>query len=461
MRPPSLARRIIITLLIYQTVASLLGATLSLTLDWLRSDTRFAGVEHAVQTVAAALHRTDGGHFTVEKTRALARLADRHPGFWYAVHDGTTTLWGGATAPITADHPVFAQGVEAMGLTDAATGARIYATRPQTIPGQRPLIVVGNVSSGWSNFFATLLGLLYEVVTYVVLPLTLGAALIIRWVMRRVLVGVESAATAAAAVQPTAIGRRIPELDVPREIFPLVKAFNAALSRLDEGHSRQRRFIADAAHELRTPIAILSTRLDMLPDGAAKKQLQTDVRRLSLLARQLLETESVRSQSTSHAPLDLVRLAREAAADLAPQALAAGYTIAFESDLSEVIVMADEGNLRRAVFNLIENAIQHGGGQGGITVEVRSPARILVTDEGPGIRPAWRERIFEPFFRGVSSGTGAGLGLSLVQEIARSHRGSLRLLDEDQRGARFELSLPAEADGTGTITGWADHHQAP
>ncbi len=461
MRRPSLARRITITLLIYQTVASLLGATLALTLDWLRVHSHFAGAELAVETIAAALHRTDGGHFTVEKTQALARLADRHPGFWYAVHDGTTTLWGGATAPITADHPVFAQGIEVVGLIDSATGARIYAARPQTIPGQRPLIVAGNVSSGWREFFRILFFLLHDVVIYLVIPLTLGAALIVGWVMRRVLVGVESAATAAAAVQPTSIGRRIPEVDVPREIMPLVKAFNAALSRLDEGHSRQRRFIADAAHELRTPIAILSTRLDMLPDGTAKEQLKTDVRRLSLLARQLLETESVRSQSTPHAPLDLVRLAREAAADLAPQALAAGYAIAFESDLPAVIVMADEGNLRRAVFNLIENAIQHGGGQGGITVEVRSPARVLVTDEGPGIRQEWRERICEPFFRGVSSGTGAGLGLTMVQEIARSHRGSLRLLDEDRRGARFELSLPAEADGTGTITGGAGPHRLP
>jgi two-component system, OmpR family, sensor kinase len=459
MRPPSLARRIIVALLVYQTVASLLGATFATMLDLRRSDTTAYGVQFAIDTIAAALRRTDEG-LVVEATDDLARLAARNPGFWYAIHDGRTIRWGGGPAPIDERHPVFANGGVAMMLVDDATGGPILAGRPASFPVPAPLIVIGGVTTDVWVYVAILANLLKEVVVYVLLPLTLGAALLVGWVIRRVLVGVETAATAATQVQPTTTGRRIPETGVPREVLPLVTAFNAALARLDEGRARQRRFIADAAHELRTPIAILSTRLDQLPDGPVRALLQTDVRRLSNLARQLLETESVRSHLAPHVPLDLVRLARDVAADLAPGAMAAGYTIAFESERPAIAVLGDEGALRRAVANLIENAIRHAGGSGAITVAVRLPARVVVCDEGPGIPPASRERIFEPFFRGASSGIGAGLGLSLVREIAQAHGGDVRLMAGDGTGAHFELDL--HADGAAdTVTAAGGRSRAP
>ena len=447
MPPPSLARRIIVALLVYQTVASLLGATLGSILDWRRSETRFIGSHLAIDVIAGAVRTTSEGRLAVEETPELSRLAARNPGLWYVIRDGATMLWGGAPAPITSEHIVFATDLMFVEMIDDRTGLPIVAGRPTSFAGPAPMIVVGNVATETQTFLTVLLRLFWDVIVYVLFPLTLGAILIVGWVIRRVLVGVESAAAAAAAVQPTTIGQRLPEPGVPREILPLVKAFNAALARLDEGHARQRRFIADAAHELRTPIAILSTRLDLLPDDPTKDKLKTDVRRLSHLARQLLETESARSPLASLTPLDLVRLAREVATDLAPQAVAAGYEIAFDSDLPTATIMADEGAIRRAVVNLIDNAIRHGGGRGCITVTVQSPARLLVADEGPGVPRQSRGRILEPFFRGASTGIGAGLGLSLVQEIARTHGGSIRLLDRDGPGANFELSLPAAPGG--------------
>ena len=447
MRPPSLARRIIVALLVYQTVASMLGATLASILDWRRSETKLFGVQLAVELVGAAVRTTAEGRLSIEETPELSRLAARNPGLWYAIQDGATTQWFGGPAPITSDHPIFAmEGMLSTMIDDPARGL-IAAGRLPSPAGQATLIVVGNVATEIRSFVSLLLDLLGDLLIYVTLPLTLGAILIVGWVIRRVLVGVESAATAAAAVQLTTIGRRLPEPGVPKEILPLVKAFNAALARLDEGHARQRRFIADAAHELRTPIAVLSTRLDMLPDDPTKEKLKTDVRRLSHLARQLLETESARSPLAAQTPLDLVRLAREVATDLAPQAVAAGYEIAFETDRPAATVMADEGSMRRAVVNLVDNAIRHGGGRGCITVMVQSPARLLVSDEGPGVPHQCRDRIFEPFFRGTSTGTGAGLGLSLVREIANTHGGDIRLLDRDGPGANFELSLPPVPGG--------------
>ena len=452
MRPPSLARRIIVALLVYQTVASLLGATLASILDWRRSETRLFGALLAVELVGAAVRTTSEGRLSIEETPELSRLAARNPGLWYAIQDGATTLWFGGPAPITSDHPIFAmEGMLSTMIDDPARGL-IAAGRIPSPAGQTPLIVVGNVATDMRAFLTLLLDLLGAVIVYVVLPLTLGAILIVGWVIRRVLVGVESAATAAAAVQLTTIGRRLPEPGVPKEILPLVKAFNAALARLDEGHARQRRFIADAAHELRTPIAVLRTRLDMLPDDPTKEKLTSDVRRLSHLARQLLETESARSPPASQMPVDLVKLAREVATDLAPQAVAAGYEIAFDADCPTATVMADEGAIRRAIVNLIDNAIRHGGGRGCITVMVQSPSRLIVGDQGPGVPRELQDQIFEPFFRGASTGTGAGLGLSLVREIARTHGGGVRLLDLDGPGARFELSLPEDHTSVGAMT---------
>lgn len=461
MRPPSLARRMIFALLVYQTVASLLGATVATILDWRRSDTRYLGSQLAIDVIAGALRTTNEGRLTVEETPELSRLSARNPGLWYAIRDGTTIMWGGAPAPITTNHPVFTTGGMMLTVIDDPTAGGFVAGTTPLFDDREPLIVVGNVTTDIRNFLELLLSLLGDVIIYVVLPVTLGAILIVGWVIRRVLVGVESAAAAAASVELTTIGRRIPEPGVPKEILPLVKAFNAALARLDEGHARQRRFIADAAHELRTPIAVLSTRLDILPDDPIKEKLKTDLRRLSHLARQLLETESARSPLASQTPLDLVRLAREVATDLAPQAVAAGYEIAFDPDCPVVMVMADEGAIRRAIVNLVDNAIRHGGGQGCITVTVQSPARLRVDDEGPGVPHELRDRMFEPFFRGTSTGTGAGLGLSLVREIARTHGGSIRLLDSDGPGASFELSLPEAPAATGDVTTEPPPHRGP
>ena len=116
-------------------------------------------------------------------------------------------------------------------------------------------------------------------------------------------------------------------------------------------------------------------------------------------------------------------MGRKMAAELAPLAIAAGYEISFESAIEHIPVRGDEEALERALTNLIQNAIQHGGRKGGIAVRVEPPATISVTDDGPGINTCDLERVFEPFYRSQGHGRGAGLGLNLVQEIVRRHGG--------------------------------------
>jgi len=262
-------------------------------------------------------------------------------------------------------------------------------------------------------------------------------------VVRRALAGLGKVAAEAERIDIGKRGTRLTVETVPAEVGPLVKAVNDALGRLDEGYERHKRFLGDAAHELRTPIAILQTRLESLPQGADKTRLLEDVARLSILAEQLLDIQRLDQQSCEFVRVDLVVLGRRVAADLAPLAIAAGYELSFEPEVEHLTVMGDPVSLERAMTNLVQNAIQHGGRQGMITIRVESPSTFAVMDEGPGIPIEHRERIFEPFHRLQQLDRGAGLGLNLVQEIVRRHNGHVAVVDRPGGGAYFRMSLSA------------------
>ncbi|WP_038380316.1 sensor histidine kinase, partial [Bradyrhizobium elkanii] len=223
---------------------------------------------------------------------------------------------------------------------------------------------------------------------------------------------------------------------------PLVTAINDALKRLDDGYSRHQRFVADAAHELRTPIAILNTRLESLPPGPEKTRLLEDSARLATLAEQLLDIQRFDQCRNPFVRVDLVAVARNVAADLAPLAIAAGYELSLDTSVDRVETSGDRAALERALTNLVQNAIQHGGRRGTITIHVGSAATIDVSDEGDGIPQGERTRIFDPFYRLAPLDRGAGLGLNMVREIARLHGGHVSVLDGPKGGACFRLTLP-------------------
>ncbi len=221
-----------------------------------------------------------------------------------------------------------------------------------------------------------------------------------------------------------------------------MRAINAAFQRLDEGIDRQHRFMADAAHELRTPIAILQVNLEMLPETVDKHRLLVNAARLGSMADQLLDLQRMNLGSATFQRIDLVGLAARVTADVAPLATAAGDEVSFQTEAEQVYVMGDGDALSRALSNLIQNAIVHGGEGAQIRVLVCSDGRLQVSDSGPGIDPADREEIFEPFHRVAPRQHGAGLGLSIVSDIVRHHQGSVSVLEAPEGGALFELSLP-------------------
>jgi signal transduction histidine kinase len=273
------------------------------------------------------------------------------------------------------------------------------------------------------------------------LPIFLVMALVsliaIPWIVRRSLAGVTRTAREAEQIDADRRGMRLSEEQVPDEIAPLVRAVNDALGRLDEGYERQRRFIASAAHELRTPIAILRVKIDAAQE-ASTRRLGSDLERLANLAEQMLDVQ--RLDSSSHQEkLDLAALVRRVAADLAPLLIAADRSIEVTVDCAQPI-LGDAGAIERVVTNLVQNAIHHGGRH--VTVRVLGPT-FEIEDDGHGIPSEARERVFEPFYRLQPQLSGGGLGLHLVKQVVEHHGGKVLLLDAPNGGTIARVTFPA------------------
>ena len=271
------------------------------------------------------------------------------------------------------------------------------------------------------------------------------------------------------------------QLAVPNskdEIAQLTSSFNEMLARLDNAFSTQKQFSANAAHELRTPLAVLQTNLEVFekkqePEMVEYQQLFTMIKeqtaRLSQLVGTLLDMTNLKSvPRTDHVSLE--ELVDEVFCDLDPVAEKAGISIHFDdsssqdwhTDVHTPDASALNNNIRnitgsyvllyRAVYNLVENAIKYNRPNGSVTVSVKEKngqAMILVKDTGIGISPENQKKIFDPFFRVYKSRSramgGAGLGLALVDSIAREHGGSVKVLESNEKGSIIALMLPVSS----------------
>jgi signal transduction histidine kinase len=278
----------------------------------------------------------------------------------------------------------------------------------------------------------------------VLLPTLLAALIIGALTLQDGLKPLQQIARAAAGITPAASERRLPSSDLPRELAALVAAINAALDRLDEGFRAQRDFTADAAHQLRTPLAILTAHLDTLGNRAEAAALRDDVARMSRLVEQLLQVAELEALTLKPEEMtDLSALALEVAEALAPLALARRRDIAVVGAETPVLVHGNHDSLHQALRNLVENALNHTveGTTVDIVVQARPPV-LSVRDRGPGVAAVDRDKLFQRFWRADrSSGRGAGLGLAIVQRIAAAHGAEVALDDAAGGGARFTIAF--------------------
>jgi len=251
----------------------------------------------------------------------------------------------------------------------------------------------------------------------------------------------------------------IDDAPVPTEARPLVHAINNLFRRLQETFENERRFTADAAHELRTPLAALKTQAEVAlraqEDASrtdALRQVISGVDRAGHLVQQLLTLARIDPDSWhgGRAVFNLREMAANTIAELTPQALAKHIDLGLQAPAEAVKVTGDVGMVQLLVRNLVDNAIKYTPAQGTVTVSVeRQGGRICVAvdDSGPGIPKEDRERVFERFYRRLGTGAaGSGLGLSIVRRIAELHEAGVDLLDSDLGGLRVAVCFsPAPA----------------
>lgn len=242
----------------------------------------------------------------------------------------------------------------------------------------------------------------------------------------------------AARVGPGHPDMRISPQGLPREIQPLVEAVNGALDRLSHAYATERRLTADAAHELRTPLAVLNLRLQRaqitgITDWSAVERELAHMGRLVDQLLDLARKESLsRERRTEELPVvNLSRVVREAAATVLPLLEAAGHGL--EVDVPDSVqVRGNSDDLRDMMRNLLENALLHGRGK--VSARIESPGEgadlvaIEVADEGPGVPAGQEEAVFQRFRRLDVDTPGSGLGLAIVRHVARSHGGDARFL---------------------------------
>lgn len=231
----------------------------------------------------------------------------------------------------------------------------------------------------------------------------------------------------------------------PEELQPIIGEFNALLVRLDQALSSQKQFVADAAHQLRTPIAGLLAQLEA---GGVERNnaLLSTTRRLARLVGQLLALSRAEpGMAAESKDYDLAELIREAANDWLPQAFRQDMDVRF--DLAGCRLHGSPDAMREVLANLVDNAIRYGRQGGGIAVSCRvegDEVVLHVDDDGPGVPPLQRERVFERFYRPPGTpGEGCGLGLPIVAALVRQQGGRIRLADApDLGGLRAEVRLP-------------------
>ena len=292
-----------------------------------------------------------------------------------------------------------------------------------------------------------------------VLPVALLAPvlmLIVWWVVGRAIGPIERVRRQVAARRPDDLAP-LPTAGLPAEVRPLVGEMNGLLTRLSDAWDALTHFTADAAHELRSPLAALRLQAQSLqraPDDAtraiATERLLAGIDRATRLVEQLLALarQEAAGEGAELVSLDLTALARNALADAEPEAARHAIALTLDAPTAHVVLRADEAALAVLLRNLLGNALRHTPPGGQVRVGVREEASVIdltVEDSGPGIAPDERARVQDRFYRVPGTpGHGSGLGLAIVRAIAERHGAALTLdASPTLGGLRVMLRWPA------------------
>jgi signal transduction histidine kinase len=448
--PFSIGRRLIVRLSVLFLLSLLLSASIFLYQAWInRIDTLDRSLRGAAVELSDMLEHGSGAGLHILDAAATRLMPIELPSLRYAVIERNSgTVAEGSSASLLQELGTGAAGRSDGGFDFRDAEGRIdrgYVLRVPRSEGSIAIIV----SSATLTLADTIAWMKDETLSEllpVLAPLFIGTLLVAPFTIRRALRPLGRLSAEAALIEPSRTDVRLNEAGVPSEILPLVRAINIALQRIDEGFELQRRFTTNAAHELRTPLAILRARIDGLEEGEPKEGLRRDVARMTRLVSQLLTAGRLEMQPPAlKERADLARIARETVERLSILPAAGEHALRLHVPKQPVTIRGDEEALGDALRNLIDNALIHSPVAAPIDVAVAEDGSIEVRDRGSGIPPEHREQIFERFWRARKSGSeGAGLGLSIVRAIVNAHRGSITVTDNPGGGTVFRLTFPRE-----------------
>ncbi|SFG95349.1 MULTISPECIES: sensor histidine kinase [unclassified Ensifer] len=450
-RPNSIAFPVAIVLILGMALMMVISTVLTVAVFLLTDgqSRKKIAVESVVELLQDGVSYDHTGKFVLEVEGVIAekiiRLSEEQSEFWYFVSDGTQTIIHGAV-------PASVQDIIDTTSPQVFSSEFSYMAGQQQFLGLRKLnaedppklVVVGGVTFSNAETLLVVLREIWPQGLYHLLGIVLvaTATIAVVAVKRTIATPVKRVVDSAEQIDGLPNGRRISDRDTPIELKPMVAAFNTALGCIDNAFEAQRNFLANASHELRTPLTKLRLKLDLVQDPDVREVLVRDTARLASIVTTSLQLARLSGQALTFTMVDLAAIARAAIAEHVPSVMKQGMDIEFKAE-GRVIVPGSEPAIRLALDNLIINAMRHARGTEVLVVEVLQARIVRVSDEGPGIPAAEREKMLRPFVRGnTSASEGTGMGLAIVAQIMTAHNGSVALGEAANGGLVVDLAFP-------------------
>jgi signal transduction histidine kinase len=397
------------------------------------------------QTATAILnHATvvDPGHGLIIRSPGLEKVRSHSPRLWYVVsYDNLMSEFGQDRRPALPFSLPYAGpiGLSVLNTLDQKSSFCVAVVKRDT---SKLVMMIGGAQVQFGQVAESfVLRNLFSIILLAgafASTVVAGAFLSARFVRR----SIERVTRLALAIEPRAPQASISLDEVPLELKPLVSALNRAFHEINAYIQRQRRFLGNAAHQLRTPLTLLRAKIEDVTEPALKADLVCDVRRLTSLVSAMLDLARLQDHAIEKRPIDLGALTRDVLADFSPSALDAGVELSLErAPQGSVVVLGVEAAVRSALANLVGNALIHARGAARIVANL-GRGSVSISDDGAGFSSAPQLDVIEPFQTGATAKMGHGLGLSIIQEIMTAHAGTLTITSTPGRGTTVCLTFP-------------------
>lgn len=447
----SLSLRVVGYLLAAQVFAFLIGWVIANALglygvEGYEMSTDDFALARARDLVVESLVRNKDGSVGIVPSPALQAEIERTPRFKFAAFDpsgwqavpGSSSDLASALEGIGNIKPSFS--LFSIGESGLLSNGSLQV---RNTPYGRLHIAIQGQKFQWKDIWFSLWNDFKSLSVYL-FPLIIFSIGVAWFAVRRGLAPLHAVANEAARIDMNSLNQRLSDATAPIEIQPLVDSMNDALARLDGDAARLRRFAANAAHELRTPVAILTARLDAPPKSTFINDLQRDAHRIRNIVEQLLATVRLSERPADvMQEIDLVAIGKSKAADVMLIAIQDGRHVEFEGPSTPIIIRGSRLAIESIISNLIENALRAEPKGGTVHLRIGPDATIDVIDHGEGVAENDRDLIFEPFWRKSDATAGAGLGLAIVKELTKKLGGRIWVEETPGGGATFKLSFVA------------------